>query len=157
MVEWNQQLSVHEFEQAPGDSEGQGRLACCSPWGRQESETTERPNNDKAKWSQAEIPFLLRYAIFLQSFPQLVLEVRNQQFLKLNNRLLHTVFVFIFCKPLNDLYCTIQVGFLKLLRCNLKIACNLVFVELKEAVWETKVETFFFHLQLLFLYLNPFK
>ena len=31
----------HEFEQTPGDSEGQGRLAGCSPWGRKELETTE--------------------------------------------------------------------------------------------------------------------
>ena len=29
----------------PGDSEGQGSLACCSPWGRKESDTTERLNN----------------------------------------------------------------------------------------------------------------
>ena len=31
----------HEFEQAPGDGEGQGSLACCSPWGHKESGTTE--------------------------------------------------------------------------------------------------------------------
>ena len=31
----------HEFEQAPGDSVGQAGLACCSPWGREESDTTE--------------------------------------------------------------------------------------------------------------------
>ena len=30
----------HEFHQTPGDSEGQGRLACCSPWGCKESDTT---------------------------------------------------------------------------------------------------------------------
>ena len=29
------QLNGYEFEQAPGDTEGQGRLACCSPWGSQ--------------------------------------------------------------------------------------------------------------------------
>ena len=29
-----------EFEQIQGDSEGQGSLACCSPWGRKESDTT---------------------------------------------------------------------------------------------------------------------
>ena len=29
-------LSEHEFEQTPGDSKGQGSLACCSPWGRKE-------------------------------------------------------------------------------------------------------------------------
>ena len=30
----------HESEQTPGDGEGQGSLACCSPWGRKESDTT---------------------------------------------------------------------------------------------------------------------
>ena len=33
MVGWHHQLNGHEFEQAPGDSEGQGSLLCCSPWG----------------------------------------------------------------------------------------------------------------------------
>ena len=33
MVGWHQQLNGHEFEQAPGDGEGQGRLACYSSWG----------------------------------------------------------------------------------------------------------------------------
>ena len=32
------------FEQALGDGEGQGGLACCSPWGHRESDTTERRN-----------------------------------------------------------------------------------------------------------------
>ena len=31
----------HEFEKIPGDSEGQGRLACCSPWGCKELDMTE--------------------------------------------------------------------------------------------------------------------
>jgi len=42
MVGWHHRLSGHEFEQAPGDSEGQGSLACCSSWGRKELDTTER-------------------------------------------------------------------------------------------------------------------
>jgi len=33
--------SGHEFEQAPEDGEGQGSLACCSPWGHKESDMTE--------------------------------------------------------------------------------------------------------------------
>ena len=33
MVGWHHQLNGHESEQAPGDGEGQGSLACCSPWG----------------------------------------------------------------------------------------------------------------------------
>ena len=38
------QLKGHEFEQTLGDSEGQGSLMCCSPWGRKESDTTEALN-----------------------------------------------------------------------------------------------------------------
>ena len=45
MVGWYHWLNGHEFEQAPGDSEGQRRLACCSPWGHKESDTTLQLNN----------------------------------------------------------------------------------------------------------------
>ena len=44
MVGWHHQPDGHEFEQAPGDGEGQGSLVCCSPWGHKESDTTERLN-----------------------------------------------------------------------------------------------------------------
>ena len=44
MVGWHHQLNGHEFEQTPGDSEGQGSLVCCSPWGRKELDMTERLN-----------------------------------------------------------------------------------------------------------------
>ena len=47
MVGWHHRLDGHEFEQAPGDSEGQRRLACCSPWGCKELDTTERLNNSQ--------------------------------------------------------------------------------------------------------------
>ena len=40
MVGWHYQLDGHEFEQALRDGEGQGSLACCSPWGHKESDTT---------------------------------------------------------------------------------------------------------------------
>ena len=33
MVGWHHQLNGHEFEQALGVRDGQGSLACCSPWG----------------------------------------------------------------------------------------------------------------------------
>ena len=36
MVGWHHQLNGHEFEQPPENSEGQGSLACCSPWGHKE-------------------------------------------------------------------------------------------------------------------------
>ena len=37
-------MSLHEFEQAMGASDEQGSLACCSPWGRKESDMTEQLN-----------------------------------------------------------------------------------------------------------------
>ena len=47
MVGWHHQLYGHVFDQAPRDGEGQGSLVCRSPWGRQESDTTERLNDNK--------------------------------------------------------------------------------------------------------------
>ena len=44
MVGWQNQLDGHEFEQAPGVGDGQGSLVCCSPWGHNESDTSERLN-----------------------------------------------------------------------------------------------------------------
>ena len=46
MVGWHHQLNGHEFEQTLGDGEGQGSLACCSPWGYKELDTTERLDNN---------------------------------------------------------------------------------------------------------------
>ena len=37
MVGWHHWLNGHEFEQTPGDSEGQGSLACCSSWGHSQT------------------------------------------------------------------------------------------------------------------------
>ena len=44
MVGWHHQIDGHEFEQAPRVGDGQGGLACCSPWSRKESDTTEQLN-----------------------------------------------------------------------------------------------------------------
>ena len=62
-VGWHHQLNGHEFEQTAWDSEEQGSLACCSPWGHKESDTTEQLNDNSFrsqiqilsgfKWSQA--------------------------------------------------------------------------------------------------------
>ena len=41
MVGWHHRLDAHEFKQNTGVSDGQGRLACCSPWGHKELDTTE--------------------------------------------------------------------------------------------------------------------
>ena len=47
MVGWHHRLSGHEFEQTLGNSEGQGSLPCCSPWGHKESDTTQSLNYNK--------------------------------------------------------------------------------------------------------------
>ena len=48
MVGWHHRLNGHEFEQTLGDSDGQGRLACCRPRGHKESDVTERRKTTKA-------------------------------------------------------------------------------------------------------------
>ena len=42
MVGWHHWLNGHGFGWTPGAGDGQGSLACCSPWGHKESEKTER-------------------------------------------------------------------------------------------------------------------
>ena len=46
MARQHHQLTGHESEQALGGGEGQGSLACCSPWGHRELDTTEQLNNN---------------------------------------------------------------------------------------------------------------
>ena len=46
MVGWQHQLNGHKCEQALGDNEGLKSLACCSPWGCKELDTTERVNKN---------------------------------------------------------------------------------------------------------------
>ena len=46
MVGWHHWFKEHEFEQTPGDCEGQGSLVYCSPWSHKESDTTEQLNNN---------------------------------------------------------------------------------------------------------------
>ena len=41
MVGWHHRLNGHEFEQALGAGDGQGSLACCSPWDHKELDMTE--------------------------------------------------------------------------------------------------------------------
>ena len=45
MAGWHHRFNGHEFEQTPGNGEGQGSLACCSLWGHKESDMTEWLNN----------------------------------------------------------------------------------------------------------------
>ena len=52
MVGWYHRLNGHEFEQALGVVDGQGSLACCTPWGRKESDTTEWLNWTELSWTK---------------------------------------------------------------------------------------------------------
>ena len=47
MVGWHHRRDGHEFEQALGVGDGQASLACCSPWGRKESDMTEQLTESK--------------------------------------------------------------------------------------------------------------
>ena len=53
MVGWHHWFNGHGFEQAPGDSEGHGSPARCSPWGRKESDTTEWLSNNNLHFTAA--------------------------------------------------------------------------------------------------------
>ena len=57
MVGWHHRLNRHEFEYAPGVGDGQGGLACCSPWGCKQSDTTEWLN-----WT--DLPDLIRRTFY---------------------------------------------------------------------------------------------
>ena len=73
MVEWHHRLNAHEFEQALGDGEGKGSLVCCSPWGRKESDITERLDNPLAPST----PLLQKSVQYSESESTLTLEQTN--------------------------------------------------------------------------------
>ena len=54
MVGWHHWLNGHKFEEGLKDGDGQGRLACCSPWGCKELDTTQRLN-----WTELNGAFLV--------------------------------------------------------------------------------------------------
>ena len=58
MFGWHHQLNCPKFEQALGDGEGQGSLACCCLWGHKESDTTEQLNWTGAFWPYMVTTFL---------------------------------------------------------------------------------------------------
>ena len=95
MVGWHHWLNEHEFEQAPGVSDGQGSLACCSPWGCKESNMTEWLN-----WTDIYIVQTLRgtkgYTWYVVS---LLLVLKISLFFLVNNCL----FLPVPCKSLQKL------------------------------------------------------
>ena len=76
IVGWHHQLNGHEFEQAPGDGEGQGSLACCSPWGRIELDTTEQQENSSLNYTITCLLFVFLtkiWALWLKTFVLLLI------------------------------------------------------------------------------------
>ena len=53
MAGWHHLNNKHELGQTSGDGEGQGGLACCSPWGCKESDMTGQLNNSSSSRGQS--------------------------------------------------------------------------------------------------------
>ena len=66
MVGWHHRLYGHEFKQALGVGDGQGSLACCSPQGCKESDTTEWLNNNNLKKTDN------KHIIYIKHFPSTI-------------------------------------------------------------------------------------
>ena len=79
MVGQHHSLDGHEFEQGLGIGEGQGSLACCSPWGHKDSDPTERLNCtvDKKQICQCKVILLLMACTLKNS----LIQVSSQDFL----------------------------------------------------------------------------
>ena len=53
IVGWHHGFNGYEFEQTQGDTEGQGSLLCCGPYGHKELDRTQRLNNNNSGWTKA--------------------------------------------------------------------------------------------------------
>ena len=79
MVGWHHQLDEHKFEQAPVVGDGQGSLACCSPWGHKELHTTEQ-----LTWTlilKSSIKFYMEQSLLSMAFKEISKEVVTPKFL----------------------------------------------------------------------------
>ena len=63
MVGWHHWLDEHEYEQATGDGDRQWSLACSSPWGHKELDTTELLN-----WTDVNIPLYIHTTVSLSIY-----------------------------------------------------------------------------------------
>ena len=95
MVGWHHWLSRHEFEQTLGDGEGQGSLACCSPWSCKESDTTEQPNNNSNNHQAFGSQFLISCNLVItQPLNNIISSKYKKRCLKLRSFLLMPFFFF---------------------------------------------------------------
>ena len=81
MVRWHCQLSGHEFEQTPGDGEGQGSLVCCSPWGCRvgHDSVTEQQQQPKLRQCSQDKGFRMRGAQHIADINALVSEEHSNR------------------------------------------------------------------------------
>ena len=68
MVGWHHRLNGHECEQVLGVADGQGGLACCSPWGRKESDMTEQLNSTTFK--AAHVYLIKKHTLVINVFTE---------------------------------------------------------------------------------------
>ena len=61
MIGWHHWLNEDEFEPTLGDSEGQGGLVCCSPWGHKDWDTTKQLNNKNKEKSCRCLKFISKH------------------------------------------------------------------------------------------------
>ena len=83
MVGCNDRVNEHGFEQTPRDGEGQGSLACYSPWGCKESETTERLNSNNECLKPTEgfcWPSIRKICRYQYTLMRKILGTRKQQY-----------------------------------------------------------------------------
>ena len=71
----------NEFEQALGEGEGQGSLACYSSWGCKESDTTEQLNCTETKSKQAQIltTFIPKFFLHMTSLPLALIMAKHHK------------------------------------------------------------------------------
>ena len=87
MVGWHHRINGHEFEQTPGDSEGQRSLSYCSPWGRRVG--YDLVNNNKFRFSD--------YGVISQMSEGILLDI----YLNILSLLAPIVPVYLPCRQLN--------------------------------------------------------
>ena len=93
---WHHWLNGHESEQALGDGEGQGSLACCSPWGFKESDTIERLSNkmfDIKEKLSLHVKIKISIAYVMYTTGQLSNNLHVRYYKKINNPWTYLYFI----------------------------------------------------------------
>ena len=126
MVGWHHWLNGHEFEQAPGDGEGQGSLACLSPWSHKELVMIEQLNNKPLLSIHSNGNKYICFAVWSYHYPstELFSSCKTKTLYLLNNSHLNT-FWLCFSFNLSASHLTVPKRFLALLQnCWILLNCK---------------------------------